>query len=261
MFYEEKPILNMLKCSFCKEPFIDIIKCLPCGQSICVDCSSQLQVNNYREFKCKQCNLTHKMPKRGLPNLSQFMKLLEIKSKPVSRGPKAEELRQFIFLLNNEKSEFKYVFNNKEKAIRTYCDSLRYEVTVNHESAVEHLNTLLKEKIKQIDDYEQELLDFNSNKTKQNEENESKETITNEIDSFTREWQNYLEQVSLDEKEILKANEKAAKLKEKLEECQRDFSDFVFKNNYLKFNENETFHKSNGHLGNLRSYSSFLKSK
>lgn len=103
MFYQEKQIICLLNCSICKVRFIDVIKCLPCGEGVCEDCSKQVNLNNNREFKCQVCKEIHEMPKNGLPNMNNLMKLLGIKPEEISRGEKAEAFRKLLEDLNEKK--------------------------------------------------------------------------------------------------------------------------------------------------------------
>lgn len=260
MFYQEKKIANVLKCLACKEPYVDVIKCLPCGNSICIDCASQLQLNNNNEYKCKACNQIHEMPKNGLPNNNQLMQLLDVEPEKVTRSTKVEQMTSLINSLYEEKCELQFSLNNRDQTIRNYCENLLTEININNESAVEHLNNLKEAQVKQVKDYERELLASNSNQNEImqiDEEKSDLEAIFNKIDSFKAEWQDYLHKAVLDEKEIDTASLKANQLRHQLEKYQNDLRALIFKNNYLKLISNESYHNSNDHLGTLVSSTYF----
>ena len=160
MFYEENKINSLLNCSFCHEKFVDIVRCLPCGEAICEDCCMfKLNLNNSREFKCNACKSTHKMPEEGLPFYLRLMKLLEIKPDEVSRSPQVEQLKQLLISLQEEAHCFKSNLFSQDKTIKDYCSMLADEIEVNFESAIEHLNKLKENQIKQVAEYEKEQLD------------------------------------------------------------------------------------------------------
>ena len=104
MFYQAKQIKSLLNCSICKERFIDAIKCLPCDESICDECSSKITSNASREYKCQICTKIHLLPEEGLPDHVRLIKLLKLDPEKVSRSPKAELLNKSLneLILQNE---------------------------------------------------------------------------------------------------------------------------------------------------------------
>ena len=62
---------EMMKCSFCKQRFINLIKQVPeCAESICGECYEEVKnmASDSGEYKCKVCQEVHLMPERILRN-------------------------------------------------------------------------------------------------------------------------------------------------------------------------------------------------
>ena len=262
MFYQAKQIKRLLNCSICNERFIDEIKCLPCGESICDYCSSKININETsREFKCQICNEMHFMPEKGLPNNVRLNKFLKLDEEKVSRGSEAEELTKSLNELENESEEFMFNLNkSKEQTIKDYCESLRIEIEISYDSAVEHLSRLKQTQLKQVNDYENELI----NNLKQNNDQEKEQewlSFISEVNSFTKQCIDYLEQVKLDKKELIIANNRAFEMNNKLKEYQAELQSILFNKKLLQFELNGSFQNSNNYLGWINFYYISNKSK
>ena len=253
MFYQANQIKRLLNCSICNERFIDEIKCLPCGESICDDCSSKININeSSREFKCQICNETHLMPEKGLPNNVRLNKLLKLDEEKVSRGEKIESFTKSLNELISDSQEFRQNIEQREESIKDYFRSLRSDIEINFESAVEHLIKLKESQLKQVDDNENKLLENNKSKR---EENEKLEQVwlghIEEINKFNKQWLDFLEKASIEDEEVEKASQNLLELKNKLKEYQIDLQSSLFDDKHLKLIENKAFHDANDHFGEL----------
>lgn len=69
MFFQSTEIKKLLICSNCENKFIDVIKNMPCGNSVCIDCYNDLKstlMNEEKSSNARPCGQIHKMPKRRL---------------------------------------------------------------------------------------------------------------------------------------------------------------------------------------------------
>ena len=113
MFFDSSQVNNFLNCKKC-EGRLDEPKLLPCGNSICSQCVSLIQLTNYREFECLVCQDKHEMPKNGLPISKALVDILSIKSLDVSRGNAFETLQGTLKEIENNKIGLKHHLNNRE---------------------------------------------------------------------------------------------------------------------------------------------------
>ena len=92
--------LDQIKCKICEERFDNIVKMLPCGYSICLNCEEALKLDlvNESTFKCKSCSEVHQMPINGLP-LNKFLMVLlknSFKQLSLSHIEKIEKFRESL---------------------------------------------------------------------------------------------------------------------------------------------------------------------
>lgn len=275
MFFQTNEINNLLVCTYCQNKFVSVVKNLPCGFPICDLCALDIENKHIEnnEFKCHKCNEIHAVPVGGFMNNMPLMQLLNIKPVKVFRGEKCELLKNLLNELKSKNNEFKMSISQCETTITDYCENLRYQITLSTESAIQHINKIRDSLMKEINDYETELIKnqhqhqhhaqhHNHNHNHQQHHVKQKwNEVSAEIDAFNDKWFDYLVQIELNEQEVENAYKRAVDLNHEIECLQKNMKNVIFSNRFMKFQENESFIKFNNYLGSFKFSNSFNNAK
>ena len=74
MLYEEKEIIELIKCPYCKNKYTDP-RIVECSSSFCMPCIDLLKKKGQNGFKCPECDDFHEMPQKGYIKNSNLAKL------------------------------------------------------------------------------------------------------------------------------------------------------------------------------------------
>ena len=265
MYCEWKTIDDILKCSYCSTKFSDVVKLIPgCGNSICGQCYELVlkDLNQANEFMCKECGDLHDLPPSGLGDNKTVLKMLQLKPKEKPLSESALTLKSMIEEVYEKIESMKCQDGQEE--INFYCDSLELEVTETLRSAVEHLNRLQEEFLKEINDYRNKLLAQRSRKSSISTENPCAESqssptrqeltaLSNDMDAFRQEWSNYFTQMSkmVTDEDIEQSTDKLREYESRAEKIRFKLNCELFNGRFLTFRDNELFCTSKKHLGVL----------
>ena len=164
MYFETDKVSDALLCIKC-EGKLDIPKILPCGEIICSLCEASIQVND-QMFHCLYCNQKHEMPKNGLSICKTLLKILSTKLTRVSRGKAFDSLLELLDEIQKKYSYFKHGIENRNDLINEYCADLRSDVQLTAEEVILQVNDISSKIIKEIDEYEKELIELNKTNSK-----------------------------------------------------------------------------------------------
>ena len=126
MFYEEKDIIEVIRCPYCKNKYNDP-RFIECGASFCMPCIELLLKDGENGFKCPECEDFHEQPKKGYSKITNLSKLCEIKAKEVSRGSLVDSLKAQLDEIKLKLNELSNGNNLGVDKIKDYCDKLRNE--------------------------------------------------------------------------------------------------------------------------------------
>jgi hypothetical protein len=220
-------------CKNCLEK-LDEPKMLPCGRTVCSLCASRIKING-NEFDCLLCRYKHEMPKNGLPNNETLLEMLSVKPTSISRGKAYDLLKKSLNNIQKKKSQFKRGVENSTDLINDHCIELRSDVQLATEEIMLQVNDFSSKIIKEIDDYEKELIEFNkTNSVSLDEFNE----IIKELESFHTINIKYLKQYKIDDHLLDKSNEEASNLIKKAELEFKKLKNVIFDGKILKFEKN-----------------------
>ena len=141
MYYSSDSVEQILKCDYCKESFVEVVKLVPdCGSSICELCYDSVRdsTNALNEFRCRACGETHEIPPNGLGDVKLLMDMLKIKQAAKPLNDKERELKLLLERVNGRIRNLRS-FDGQEE-INAYCDMLQIEVIEAVESACMHIN-------------------------------------------------------------------------------------------------------------------------
>jgi len=110
MFYRRDDLNNKLKCLKCNQR-LDEPRNLPCGETICANCSVSIEVNN-KKFKCLICDEDHLMPDKGLPISKILSEIIALRSEDVYRGKEVENLKKLLNEIQEGVNKFSFGINN-----------------------------------------------------------------------------------------------------------------------------------------------------
>ena len=184
--YNPAGVDETMKCSSCKEEFIDVIKFVPeCGESICGRCYERTDLdedNQSTTYRCKACKEIHTMPNKGLPDNMALLRILNEKNFEKPLSDQAKSLKAQVELIQSRLQDLN-TFDGIEY-INNNCSSLELEITVAAESARKHIDKMEESLLKKINDYRQECLDSLPNESS----NQSLKALTSETDAFIHKW-------------------------------------------------------------------------
>jgi len=237
MYFDSKQVNNLLNCIKC-EGRLDEPRLLPCGNSICSYCSSSIQLANNKEFQCLICNELHEMPQKGLPINKLALEMLSFKSIDVSRGKAFDSLQQITLDIQKKQNVFKYRLYNPNDFIKEHFIERRNEVQLATEQFHEQIDSINKKLIDEIDEYENELIDFNINNNLDLESLKYFHDFAQELESFRLKTDNYLKEHSLNDEEIANLNKDAFLLKDKTELEILNLRDVILNETFIRFEPN-----------------------
>ena len=253
MFYDEKEIIDLLKCSQCHEKYTDVVKNLPCGNSICSKCETEFK-NAPDGGACKQCNSTHKLVDE-LPNCLPLMKLLSKKPSEIYRGRDVESLKRYLSELKGSNQEFKIELSDAKTKVTHFCNRLREDVNKSAQKATDHINETKGRLLIQIEDYEKGLMDKVSHPRGDAKLLTMKDEwlkMTEQIDEFEKKWNSYIKQLTLEDSEVSRATRRAQDWKYDLNKARDALTDDVFQHKILKYESNKQFFETENNFGYLR---------
>ena len=233
MFYELKKVNDELNCSKCNER-LDEPRILPCGDTVCSQCVTLIQINNER-FDCILCVKSHKIAEEGLPINKKLLALLSMQPTEVSRSQAAESLKKALIDIEKNVTSLKYGANNGLDKIKGYCMDLRNDIQLATEDAIRQINEHGDAFIKEIDQFE---MDCNYAYHSNDETRENVNKTVKELELFLTQWTEYLNQPKLNDEHILKATNEAVNLNEKAQKDEVDLDCLTFRKGHLKFTKN-----------------------
>lgn len=236
MFYKENQISNELNCKLCKNR-LEKPKILPCcGQTICLECTSLIEIKEEtNEFKCQLCAKIYLKPNDGFLTNFALLNLLSIQ--PIN-DESIEKLESNLNIINKKIKEIKLASNNNgADFIQEYCIDLRTDVQLATELAIIQLNDFNDNFIRKINNYEKECI--SNLKEKQNDN----DTFLNELIKFSQNASDLLlsnnkriDYLTL----IMKTNEKAQEFINNAEIQKLKLENLIFNGKKLIFERNET---------------------
>ena len=233
MYFETNQVNDILICDQC-EGRLDIPKILPCGKTICSFCAPLNLLSTIdNKFDCLVCKNKHEVPRDGLPNNEALLKMLSFKPTRISRGKLFDSLEKSLEDIRKKNSFIKHGIDNSNDLINEYCMDLRSEVQLKTEQAIEQINELNKEIIDQIDEYEQELIEFNRTNSL-----DEFNKVSKELESFYDVNNEYLKQFIVDDEILLKSTNEATNLIKKAELEIDNLRTIIFDGRFLIFEKN-----------------------
>jgi hypothetical protein len=233
MFFETNQVNDILICEQCKGR-LDLPKILPCGKTICSFCAPLNLLSTIdNKFDCLVCKNKHEVPRDGLPNNEALLKMLSIKPTRISRGKLFDSLQNSLDDIRKKNSFIEHGINNSNDLIKEYCMDLRSEVQLKTEQAIEQINELNKEIIDQIDEYEQELIEFNRTNSL-----DEFNKVSKELESFYDVNNEYLKQFIVDDEILLRSTNEATNLIKKAELEIDNLKTIIFDGRFLIFEKN-----------------------
>ena len=191
MFYEEEQLSKKLVCPNCNRRF-DEPKMLPCANLICQRCIetiSETLGSHLSKFTCPLCGDYHDFPSnKSFPVCKPIKELLSQQPREVYRGAHAESLKLILNQVRTNASELDGDINASLNQIKQRFQLLRKEVNQATESAYKHIKESNLTMIKEIDEYESQLIKpFEVNKHSQSEI----AFFIEEIKQFQSQWERY----------------------------------------------------------------------
>ncbi len=242
MFYDTNKVDTALICKNC-EWRLDVPKILPCGETICSLCETNIQVNNNNNmFDCLVCQDKHEMPKNGLIISKSLSDILAIELIRVSRGKTFGLLKESLDHILNKSNFIKNGIKNSNDFVREHCIELKNNVQLTAEEVIQEVIEISAKIIVEIDEHEQEFIKLNKN----NKEALDKfNKILNELELFHSVNTEYLKKYDIDDDLIIKANNNAINLIKKADLEIQNLKDAIFDGSLLMFEKNnEKINKS-----------------
>ena len=219
MYYDEKEIIEHLKCPYCQS-LLDDPRILPCGASICNDCSVFL-AKKALAINCKICSFTHEMPETGFTKNQNLAKLVELKPYEISRGKTVTNFKSTLDKLANlSRSVHTNLINGTQK-LRDTCNSDKIDIQLARQLAHTKVDIYCDEFLEQIQAFEKE----NMAKYKPNDlETTEYAEFIRDTDLFGAKWSEYLKSHKIDKCELRQAlvegNDRVSTLKRKASELE-----------------------------------------
>ncbi len=232
MFFNTFQVNKELLCKNC-EGKLDIPKILPCGESICSFFETSIQVNN-QMFDCLVCKDKHKMPENGFVISKSMSKILEIELSKVSRGEAYDSLKKLSAEIQKKFNLIKLRINNRTDLVKEHCVDLRSDVQLKAEEAIQQVNDISNRIIKEIDEYEQELIEFNKTNIKSLF---AFNAIFKELEYFHTLNIEFFNQYEIDDNLVKKSNEEATQLIKKADIEIENLKNIIFDGNAQWNNE------------------------
>ena len=248
MFYSSAEIDEDLKCAFCKERFLDVVKIVSgCGESICGDCYEELKenVDKRGEFKCKACESSHTMPHEGFMDNRSLRRILKRNKIEKPLIEEAKTLKRLVESLPGQLSDLES-FDDRDY-IHEYCDQLEVEIIEEIDSLVKLLNDIQKDLLEQAREYRKQCLDSLSTRTSAQVENQTNgelEALSKEISKFNYNWKTFFNQAEANSshKEIEAALCLAKEYEERISAFNRKLKRTALNGRVMEFKASHSFH-------------------
>jgi predicted RNA-binding Zn-ribbon protein involved in translation (DUF1610 family) len=231
MFYLYQSRINFDQCMRCNEN-IDEPKLLPCGNTICTSCETEIKSKKHDHFKCSLCGETHIIDKNKDFPINQTLK----KFKKVHWTRNYQQMFENVQNINELFIRINSTVENMESKLKNHCDNLRYQVDLSTESAIESLNIDFEAPNKNREEMLDMISKFENKKIseiKQFLKEECEQSIATLMIAFEK-LKNELQKCNEDPRDIL--IEIAVGLKDKLEETKNTIDEF-YKNGLLFFHK------------------------
>ena len=220
------------------------------GKNICSNCTYKIESHvTSSKFKCNACFEHHCLPENGFPFNETLCDLIKAKPKEVYRSKECEELKSNLKLIESLVNKLSFDCENGIDKIKDHCAEQRRLVQLTTEKKLQQINNLNENFIKEIDNYEQECIQFYLS----NEDNLIKNTneIILKANNLIAEKSGYLREVQIDEEEIKASNRITRGLKSDLEQELNYVKSLIFNSCLIKFNSNADSMVDESILGNF----------
>lgn len=239
MFYDKTFIETLLRCQQCNQSYdeYDQPRLLPCGKTICCQCIIQIEhkIKN-NTFDCFICNERHLIGDKRFPVNEIAANLIAAQPKEIYRGKETETLKKNLLNLEKLINELTFDTDNGSDKIKQHCNELKRLVQLATENKIADLSDVNYALVKKIDEYEKECCEkYLNNKDKMPQIKD----FLNDTRKFIREKRDYLEQFQIDDDEVVRASEKAIKVKASLEELVLNVKSALFDNKLMEFDLNK----------------------
>lgn len=111
MFYEVDTLTSELNCSKCQVRLYEP-KTLPCGDTICSDCVSNIHVDS-NNYECPICKEVHVMPGKGLALNKKLSGILALSPTEVYRGNAIELFKKNLELIKKNADSVSFALKNR----------------------------------------------------------------------------------------------------------------------------------------------------
>lgn len=195
MFYPAKNINDLLICDLCKRKYDDP-RIVPCGETFCNKCINA-SANKDSCFNCNCEEKRHPIPGHGFMKNKKILHLLEAPNYDLYRGEKIEELKSKINMAKNEIEKLENGLKNSEFRFRDYCVSVRSEIDLATEKAIDAIQNNRDELLNQVNEYEKEIMD----KIKRNHLKYCRDQLEKSLKGTKRfydQWNNSIENITSD---------------------------------------------------------------
>lgn len=276
MFYQSTSVDELLKCVFCGWKFINNVKLIPCGNSICGPCYDQKRAESPGELKCS-CSIcrgaVHTIPAHGLPDNLVLMRMLQLQ--PVARAlpENAKQLKALISETDDQIDKLTQLSEQKE--LSAHCDRLVEQVNKSTQEKMAHLRQLRDSQLNQIRVYRNNLMArFSTDTARPSKRLKLSETIesigpaldnsmvaTTEqelaeliafIQQFKRTWDEYFNLTRLaDDRELEQAQAEIKDYCVRLKELEAKSKKKMLGDQPMQWKDNDRFVKQEDHLGEL----------
>ena len=246
MFYKENDISEHLKCPYCKNKYKDP-RIVECSTSFCMLCIEILTKEGENGFKCPVCESFHEIPPKGYLKNFNLDQISDKKANPLSRGSPAASLKT---QLDEFKLKLDVLVNEEELGIvklKDYCDSLRNEVQLASEQAIQDIKNINSYFIDYIESFENGSYAY----YEVNEEEKAKfDKHIEEMYACYSKWTDYLNQFKIDDHELKTASFQVNICLEQINKEHTNLMTRLCSGNVLKFvrNTNEVSSSTIGQL-------------
>jgi hypothetical protein len=175
------------------------------------------------------------MPKKGLPLNNLVSELLSFKPIKVSRGKLFDSLLKSLDNIQNKNNFIKLGIENSNDLVKEHCIDLRSDVQLTAEEVIQQVNDISTKLIEKIDEYEKDTIQFNNNNSKSLD---AFNAIVKELESFHAINTEYLKKYEVDDTVLVKLNEDATNLMNKVELEIESLKELIFNEKKPKFNKN-----------------------
>ena len=257
---------DLFRCSFCNQKFNKIIKFIPdCMSSICGDCYKTVMDDSIErhDFGCRACGKNHKIARKGLQDDKTLLNM--IRSKRAERSKIEQGFRTQLKELRNHVTQIE-TLDTRER-INSHFDQLELDICEAVQSAIEHIERIEKDLLKQMRDHRDELLSekaaeaegpLAAKKSRIKQLQSKQNEMLQELSAFLSEWDDDFDQASTvkTDDEVKAAQAKAQDYVNNIIELQNKMGIEFSKDNMMQYKTNELFLSDRGHLGELLFYDS-----